>query len=303
MLINRSNLNIAFDGFSTRFNEAFKGAETSYQAISMVVPSSGRDEHYGWLGQIPSLREWIGPRHVKNLMAHTFTIKNRRFETTLSVSREDFEDDRFGVMAPLFAELGKAVAEHPDKLIFELLPSGFTALCYDGQPFFDTDHPVGVNEAAVSVSNVQSGGEAAWFLLDTSRAVKPFVYQDRVPYRLTALNQDEDENVFKDDEFLYGVRGRSNAGFGLWQLAFASKAELTADNYEAARAAMMAFAGDEGRPLGVKPDTMVVPPSLEGAALRLLNNGSRVVVVDDVPVAVQNEWAGTAKPIVTAWLT
>lgn len=42
--------------------------------------------------------------------------------------------------------------------------------------------------------------------------------------------------------------------------------------------------------------------------MRLLNNGARIVVADNgggtmTPVSVTNEWAGTAKPIVTAWLT
>ncbi|HEV7490809.1 MAG TPA: Mu-like prophage major head subunit gpT family protein, partial [Rhodanobacteraceae bacterium] len=100
------------------------------------------------------------------------------------------------------------------------------------------------------------------------------------------------------------VRARANAGLGLWQLAFASKLELTAENYEGARAAMMAFKGDDGRPLGVKPDTLVAGPGLEGAAMRLLNNGTRVITVgeDDTPIAIQNEWAKTATPIITPYL-
>jgi len=50
----------------------------------MTVPSTGRDEIYGWLGQFPQLREWIGQRHVHNLKAHSFTITNRKFESTVS---------------------------------------------------------------------------------------------------------------------------------------------------------------------------------------------------------------------------
>ncbi len=61
---------------------------------------------------------------------------------------------------------------------------------------------------------------------------------------------------------------------------------------------MQEFKGDEGRSLGVKPDTLVVPPSLEKDALKLLNNALTVVE----GAAVSNEWAGTAKPIITAWL-
>uniref|UniRef100_UPI00386E73C9 Mu-like prophage major head subunit gpT family protein n=1 Tax=Tabrizicola sp. TaxID=2005166 RepID=UPI00386E73C9 len=42
--------------------------------IVMTVPSASRDETYGWLGSFPSMREWLGPRNVKNLVANGFTI-------------------------------------------------------------------------------------------------------------------------------------------------------------------------------------------------------------------------------------
>ncbi len=304
MIINQATIAAAFTGFRTLFNQGFDGAASVYKQMAMVVPSSMREEVYPWLGQMASMREWVGPRIVKNLSVHGFTIKNRDFENTVSVPRNDIEDDRFGVFGPMFQELGKAAAEHPDQLVLALLASGFTTNCYDGQPFFDTEHPMGdgAGGPVISVSNMQAGDGPPWFLLDTSRAIKPLIYQQRRSYQLVAKDDPRDDNVFMHKEFLYGVDGRSNAGFGLWQLAFASKADLTPANYEAARAAMMNFKGDEGRPLGIKPDTLVVAPGLEGAAMRLLNNGTRIETVGDTSVSVQNEWAGTAKPIVTAWL-
>lgn len=301
MIVNQANLAAMFSGFNTHFNRGFGGAVSHYGTIAMTVHSNGRDEKYGWLGQVPGMREWIGPRVVKNLALHDWTIKNRKFENTIGVSRDDIEDDRYGILAPLLAEMGMAAAEHPDTLIFELLKNSFTTACYDGQNFFDTDHPVGDDEP-VSVSNMQAGDGPAWFLLDTSRSIKPFIFQNRIPYKLTALDKDSDEGVFLNDEYIYGVRARANAGYGLWQLAFASKADLTPANYEAARAAMMVFKGDSGRLLGVVPNVLVAPPSLEGAAMRLLNNGTRVEIVGEAPVSVQNEWAGTAKPIITPFL-
>ena len=305
MIVNAATLAAFMTGLKTFFNNAFEGAAPFYPKISMKVPSSTREEKYGWLAQDTGLREWIGPRVVTNLSIFDYTLKNRKFEKTTAVDRDDMEDDRVGVIAPFISEMGRAAAEHPDTLCGELLSSGFTAACYDGQPFFDADHPVGdgANIPTVSVSNVQTGSGAAWFLLDASRAVKPIIYQERAPPKFTALNQDSDENVFMHDEYLYGIRARYNVGYGLWQLAYASKADLTAANYEAARAAMMAFKGDGGRPLGVKPNVLVVPPSLEGAGMRLINNGTRIEVVSDVPVPIQNEWAKTAELIVTPWLT
>lgn len=307
MQISNGNLNLLFSGFKASFNKGFSGAPTAARDIATVVPSSTREETYGWLGQFPKMREWVGDRVVKNLAAHSYKIANRDFEQTVTVPRNDIEDDQYGVHGPMFEELGRSAAELPDELVFGLLAKGFTTPCYDGQYFFDADHPVGdaANGGVVSVSNTQGGAGAPWFLLDCSRPLKPMIFQERRALgQLVRKDQDDDDNVFWRKAFIYGSDGRCNAGFGLWQLAYASRQPLTPANYEAARKAMMALRGDEGRPLGVKPDTLVCGSALEGAAMRLLNNGSRVEIPNGTttPVSVQNEWAGTAKPIVTAWL-
>jgi phage major head subunit gpT-like protein len=309
MLVNAANLDTLFIAFKTAFNQGFTALTPAYKSIAMVVSSSTREEQYGWLGQFPRMREWIGPRVVNNLSMHGFNIKNRDFEQTISVSRNDIQDDRVGIYGPMFNELGLSAAELPDQLVFGLLAGGFNGLCYDGQYFFDADHPVlNAAGATTSVSNIQAGSSEPWFLLDTSRAVKPLIYQERMPLgKLVAKDKDTDDNVFLNKEYLYGSDGRCNVGYGLWQLAYASKQPLTAENYETARAAMMSQVGDSGRPLGVKPNILVCGPNNEGAAMRLLNNGSRVVQVDNgddttTPVAVQNEWANTAKPLITQWL-
>ena len=162
MIVNESSLNTLFIGFKTAFDAAFAGAQTAYKEIAMVVPSSTREELYGWLGQFPQLREWLGDRVIHNLSAHSWTIVNRKFESTIAVYRESIEDDRYGVFAPMFREMGKAAAELPDELTFALLASGFTNLCYDGQNFFDTDHPVRTGASSyVSVGNYQAGAGTA----------------------------------------------------------------------------------------------------------------------------------------------
>lgn len=300
MIINGSNLTGLFKGFNTSFNKGLEGAASYYKNIAMLTNSEGSDETYAWLGQFPRLREWVGDRVLKNLAAHGYTLTNKTFEDTIKVKRTDIEDDKYGVYGPLMTELGRAAGEHPDELVFALLALGFSTKCYDGQYFFDTDHPVkNTDGTESSVSNYGGGSGTPWFLLDTSRAIKPLIFQQRMPYALTQLTADTDENVFMRDEYLYGVRGRANAGFGLWQLAYASKEALTPENYAAARQAMQELKGDEGRPLNVKPDTLVVPPALEQDALKLLNNALTV----SGGAAVSNEWAGTAKPIITAWLS
>ena len=42
----------------------------------------------------------------------------------------------------MMTEMGRASAVHPDELVFALLKNAHATLCYDGQNFFDNDHPV-----------------------------------------------------------------------------------------------------------------------------------------------------------------
>lgn len=297
MIINAQTLDLVFRGFKTTYSDAFLNAPSHKDDIAMTVASTSRDETYGWLGMFPNMREWIGPRHVKSLEAHGFTIRNKLFESTVQVGRADIADDRIGVFKPALTEMGQTAKRHPDEMIFSLLASGFDATGYDGQPFFDTDHPVkDADGGVVTVSNMQAGSGTPWFLLSTSRGVRPLIWQEREAYTFQHMTRDEDEHVFKTDQFLYGVRARVAAGFGLWQLAFGSKSTLDATNYAAARAAMMGFTADGGRKLGIMPDVLVVPPSLESAALHLLNN-------EFTEGGGSNPWKGTAKLIVSPYLS
>jgi phage major head subunit gpT-like protein len=96
------------------------------------------------------------------------------------------------------------------------------------------------------------------------------------------------------DEFVYGIRARVNAGYGLWQFAFGSKAVLTAENYAAARTAMHTMRYDHGRIMGVTPTLLVVPPQHEAAAREILRS-ERIDGSDNV-------WRDSAELLVTPFL-
>ena len=234
---------------------------------------------------------------IVGLKVDGFRIENRKFESTVEVSRTDIEDDKIGVFGPMFEDLGRRAAEYPDELFAELIASGFTATCYDGQNFFDTDHPVSEapGGAVNSVSNFTDGAGPAWYLLDLSRAVRPFIFQERIPFTLQRRDQDGDSSVFYQDVYQYGVRGRCNVGFGLWQLAYASKGTLDGDGYQDARAALAKMRGDNGKMLGVRGTHLLVPAELEGAARKLLKSQMG-------DGGATNPWFESAELIVSPWL-
>jgi phage major head subunit gpT-like protein len=290
MQLTSANIRALQVGFNTTFNNAFTEAASDYDKIAMTTQSAHSAETYAWMGKTTQFREWLGDRVIQNLSASDYTIKNRKFENTIGVDRDDIEDDSYGVYSPMIAQLGQDAKTHPDTLIFDLLKNGFTNTCFDGQYFFDTDHPVGTT----TYSNHQGGSSTAWFLLDTSKAIRPFIFQKRRDYKFTAMDKLDDEVVFNTEKFRYGVDARVNAGYGLPQLAYASKQTLDLTNYAAARAAMRSIKGDNGKVLNINPMLLVVPPSLEAAALQLLNA--------EMISSTTNTMRGTASLLVTPWL-
>lgn len=289
MDITPANLTDLNTAFVTAFNERLTGAETTWSRIAMRVPSTTKANTYPKLDAVPAMREWLGERVINRLGTEGFSVVNRKFENTVGVSRDDIMDDQFGIYAPLMADMGQSAAELPDELVWPQLASGFDTVGHDGQFFFDTDHPVvDANGVEQSVSNFGGGSGTAWYLVDTSRMIKPIIFQDREAASITPKTSLTDDNVFNRDEFLWGARRRCAAAFGAWQLAYASKQTLDATNYQAARAAMQAMTGDKGRKLNLRPRLLVVPPSLEGAARQLLE-------AERDNAGATNVWRGTAE--------
>ncbi|WP_287869334.1 Mu-like prophage major head subunit gpT family protein [Aeromonas sp.] len=276
-MITPALLQSLFTGFKKNFEDAKSEAPAQYTKIATVIKSTTKSNTYGWLGKFPNLRKWVGDRVIESMKAHGYQIVNEDFEATVGVDRNDIEDDELGIYAPMFAEMGRSAGIHPDELCFGLLGAGFTTPCYDGQYFFDTDHPVypkadGTGTPVMTANVVVDAGYSGepWFLLDTSRALKPVIFQDRKSPQLIAMTKIDDEAVFTRKEFRYGVDCRDAAGFGFWQLAFANKRALTPDSLWDAYSKMREFQADGGRKLGVKATMLVVPPSLEKLATRML---------------------------------
>lgn len=266
-----ANLSALYTAVKTNFQIGRQTYTQLWPKIATLVPSTTAVETYAWLGEFTRLREWIGERQINRMKAHGYTLANKKFEGTEAIGREYVEDDTYGVLMPKFQDMGYAAATHPDEMTFALLLAGFDNLCYDGQNFFDTDHPVGDEGQEQSVSNMQAGAGTAWFLLDTTRPLKPLIYQQRKDYNLNnKTDASNSDHVYMMDEFVYGVDARGNWGFGFWQQAFASKADLTDANFDKAMETMMGFKSDKGRPLGIMPNLLIVGPSNRSKAKKVV---------------------------------
>lgn len=253
-----------------------------WSKVATEIKSSGSGNIYSWLGAFPMLKKWTGDRVIENMKNSDYTLKNDSYEATVGVKRADIEDDNLGIYGPMFEQMGESANEHIDINVFALLLNGFTALCYDGKPFFAKDHPIYSKEdgtgTASTFSNIVNDtgtNKAAWFLLDTRKVIKPLIYQNRQAARLQAVTNPANDTVFMKDEFLYGVDARRAFGYSFPQLAVACRDTLNETNFNAAYSMLEGMKLDGNRPMNTKGSILVVPTSLRSAAEEILEKQNK----------------------------
>ncbi len=303
LIVNGSTLTGIFTNIKTTFNKVFNATPGVWQKIGMKIPSGSAQNDYAWLENFPKMRRWVGEKVIKSLKAGKYVLINEDFEATISVKRNDIEDDNLGFVGVQANGAGFSAKQWPDELIMEVANGAFDTECYDGQYFVDTDHPV-VNPETGEEESVSNKGTAvlsittlaaaqgsfgaariamgkfkdnegrplaitpnvllvpvdlgdtaralmtndrledgkpnpykgvaevvedarltsatAWFLLDTTKPVKPFIFQERKSPVFVSQTDMNSDDVFKRGEFNFGCEARGAAGYGFWQLCYGS---------------------------------------------------------------------------------
>ncbi len=249
------------DALNTTFSTAFTKGETEApvvgEILSTPVPSTTSINTYGWLGSLPIFRKWIGEKRATQLMQKVYQLLNEDYEATLPIHKNQIEDDQIGLYPALFQGWGKEAKQWMDRLRFLALAEGHLRECYDGQNFFDTDHPTFLDDGS-TWSNCDNTAEGeAWFLLDLSQPLKPLIAQERKKPFFWWINSLMDSKVADTGIMTAYGEARGAVGYTLPFLAYRSKKTLNAANLIAARDAMKAFKDDNGEPRGIRPTHIV----------------------------------------------
>ncbi|MCY1358953.1 Mu-like prophage major head subunit gpT [compost metagenome] len=94
------------------------------------------------------------------------------------------------------------------------------ALLTDGKLADDKPNPYKGTAELVVDGRIES--DTAWFLLDTTKPIKPFIYQPRKkPVFVQQINPESDD-VYNLKKYKFGAEARAAAGYGFWQLSFGS---------------------------------------------------------------------------------
>jgi phage major head subunit gpT-like protein len=187
MLINKSSLDALFTGLKLIFNNALTAQPGNWKLTATEVPSTGQGEDYAWLTRFPKFRKWVGDKQIKNIEAGKYYRKNEDWETTIEVDRNDIEDDRLGIYNAQALSAGESAGELHDIIIDDMKNGAFAATCFDGQYYYDTDHPVGnasvSNKGTVALSAATLGDAEASYGA-AREAIMGFKDEEGMPLRL-----------------------------------------------------------------------------------------------------------------------
>ena len=121
--------------------------------VSNLFNSDQASEEYPFLGQVPRMREWIGGRNAKGLRSNSMTIKNKHYESTLEIALRDLRRDKTPQIQARIGEFADEGDAHWSTLVSDLIIAAPSAVCYDDQYFFDTDHAEG--ESGTQSNDIQ----------------------------------------------------------------------------------------------------------------------------------------------------
>lgn len=134
-------------GLKAIFRQEYeKPEDNSWKQISMIMPSTGYNETYGFLGATPAMREWLDERIPTGLQAKPFSVVNKDFESTIEVDRNTLKDDRYGEIVVQVQMLAESARRYYGERAFTVYTEGDQStygLCYDGKEFFDAAHAEG----------------------------------------------------------------------------------------------------------------------------------------------------------------
>jgi phage major head subunit gpT-like protein len=134
----------ALDGIQTNFKaialDTFNTAKKDdLSGLVLDIPITGGKLDLSWVASLGKMREWLGDRQIRDLVAKNFTITPKHYEHTIGVDRDDIEDDNIGQYGPQIRLISAGAVKFMDDAVCGVLDNNST--CYDGQPLVDDSHP------------------------------------------------------------------------------------------------------------------------------------------------------------------
>jgi phage major head subunit gpT-like protein len=131
---NRGNMDALFTGYSQAFKNGLALGGVEFESLCTVVGSGTKITEFPFLQQLGGMREWLGPRQIKNISSKKLQVTARTFEDSVGMPVNDLDDDQLGLYTPLVTEMGMNAGNLWGELAFAALLGNATWL--DGVAFF-----------------------------------------------------------------------------------------------------------------------------------------------------------------------
>ena len=124
--------------------DAVTPASNTLAAASMAIDSklaAGQSEDLSFLGSVPALEEWFSERTSHQPIEYDYTIRNRKFSSTIQTPLDWVENDKTGLVQRRINMLRDRVVNWRGRLIADLINSVGNA--FNGTAFFSSAHSWG----------------------------------------------------------------------------------------------------------------------------------------------------------------
>lgn len=96
-------------------------------------------------GMYANWRKWVGPRVFNDLTRYMMEVSPEDYELSYEIDANAYDDseaDRFYIFRPVPEQLMARAELLPRQILVNLVKAGHNTNCWDGQFYFDTDHPI-----------------------------------------------------------------------------------------------------------------------------------------------------------------
>lgn len=156
----------------------------SLNSLIKIIPTTlaeGESEDLSFLGAIPAFREWKAKRQVSIPIEYNWTLKNKKFETSLQVPNKWLVNDKTGLVQERISQIPVRYGQWVASLVADLINNLATYTAFDGKTMVSSTHEWGTSgvidntiEYAADTSTVPTPLEAATSLRDAYLAMLGF---------------------------------------------------------------------------------------------------------------------------------
>lgn len=132
-------------GIRGEFIEGLQASTNLATRVARAVQSDKREESYLFSGSTAQVRQWTDERRPAEISEFEVKVVNNHYEASISIHRDDIDDDQAGLYLRRARELGVRMADYENVLVLKTaIDASYSdsdlGLSFDGQFHFDTDH-------------------------------------------------------------------------------------------------------------------------------------------------------------------